>query len=50
MLYACPVKMKMLESRDPGKLLAELYVLQRKQVAPKEADIILSTVHKAKVT
>lgn len=39
----------MLEGRDANDLLAELRELQRKQVHPRDADTILSTVHKAKV-
>lgn len=39
----------MLDGKDANDLLAELRELQRKQVHPREADTILSTVHKAKV-
>ena len=39
-----------LEGRDPETLLEELKDLRRKQVHPKHADTILSTVHKAKVS
>ncbi|CAM9340718.1 unnamed protein product, partial [Scytosiphon promiscuus] len=41
-------RLRMLEGKDANDLLAELRELQRKQVHPREADTILSTVHKAK--
>lgn len=43
------MQLRMLEGKDPRALLAELREIQRKQVHPREADTILSTVHKAKV-
>lgn len=39
----------MLDGKDPQALLSELREIQRKQVHPREADTLLSTVHKAKV-
>ena len=42
-------QLMMLQSSDPSVLLSELRELQRKQVSPSQADVILSTVHKAKV-
>lgn len=48
-LFLFCAQLRMLEGKDPRALLDELRLLQRKQVHPREADTILSTVHKAKV-
>ncbi|CAM9746088.1 unnamed protein product, partial [Ectocarpus sp. 13 AM-2016] len=41
-------RLRMLDGKDPQALLSELREIQRKQVHPREADTLLSTVHKAK--
>ena len=48
----CPLlpQLWVLEGKDPAALLEELRDLRRKQVDLKDADTILSTVHKAKVS
>lgn len=45
----CHLQLRMLDGRDPSELLEELKGFRSKQVHPRNADTILSTVHKAKV-